>query len=146
MIILKIKIILIILMVLKIVCVSGLYLYPCLIVLYCMFLLSPAHSKYTKCECKNRYVRSTGRPRAICGQRSPLTCFAWLWIRVWGSRMNGRTHKSPPVFHRTSYPFGPLPKKASWFWRFRKSSLGTYSLSVWIPYSNSIIFTLIAGL
>ena len=31
-------------------------------------------------------LRSTGRPRAICGQRYPLPCFAWLWIGVRGSR------------------------------------------------------------
>ena len=28
----------------------------------------------------------TGRPRAICGQRYPLPCFAWLRIAVKGSR------------------------------------------------------------
>ena len=28
----------------------------------------------------------TGRPRAIWGQRYLLPCFAWLWIRVQGSR------------------------------------------------------------
>ena len=28
----------------------------------------------------------TGRPRAICGQRYPLPCFAWLKIGMRGSR------------------------------------------------------------
>ena len=28
----------------------------------------------------------TGRPRAICGQRYPLPCFAWLWIGMRGSK------------------------------------------------------------
>ena len=28
----------------------------------------------------------TGRPRAICGQRYPLPCFEWLWIRGRGIR------------------------------------------------------------
>ena len=28
----------------------------------------------------------TGRPKAICGQRYLLPCFAWLWIAVRGSR------------------------------------------------------------
>ena len=40
-------------------------------------------------NCKEREKQNlieTGRPRAICGQRYPLPCFEWLWIRVRGSR------------------------------------------------------------
>ena len=46
--------------------------------------------------------------------------------RASGGRMDGRTNKSPPVFYRTSYPLGPLPKsqRTDWKpeskrWRFR---------------------------
>ena len=46
----------------------------------------------TQKEPKERYrrrKRKTGRPRAICCQQYPLSCFAWLWIGVRGRRAAG---------------------------------------------------------
>ena len=34
--------------------------------------------------------------------------------RAWGGRTEGRTNKSPPVFYKTSFPSGPLPKSVRW--------------------------------
>ena len=40
-------------------------------------------------EPNGKQRQKTGRPRAICGQRYPLPCFAWLCIGVKGSRAAG---------------------------------------------------------
>ena len=60
--------------------------------------------------------------------------------RAWGGRTNertnGRTNKSPPVFYRTSSPWGPLPKRPKLGSKrpdlgSQKPRLGSEGLYVW---------------
>ena len=52
--------------------------------------------------------------RAICGQRYPLPCFAWLWIWVRESRVACPTLNQESLTPRDRWPPPPSRKKIHW--------------------------------
>ena len=72
-------------------------------------------------------LRMACRPRAICGQRYPLPCFAWFWIRMRGSRETLVCLSVCPFIHTSVHP--PRPSQA-WYVPSHACNLPTQDMNM----------------